>query len=243
MLPTTKKAAPRMPQRSTSVEPRERMTSDDSLGDCSAEGHHGQAAVLQLSSAHPHLALLILGEQVCEAIVACHLRRVPLEDLLGAAKLQNRNPDEDLHVHTRLTVESIMSINAHRHGVEGVPGTWDAEEIRSNKASPGKHGNAAMLQLCFTQPRHSFCVPGEAHWVELVAAPCTISARKSLCELAVVQEVDARVFVGNGQISAECLLRGTSLAQCCGAHCCRGHSCDSISCCASTSRGRCSSTK
>ena len=40
--------------------------------------------------------ILVTGEQTGKAIVASHLNGVPLEDLLGAAELQDADPEEDL---------------------------------------------------------------------------------------------------------------------------------------------------
>ena len=40
--------------------------------------------------------ILVTGEQTGKAIVAGHLNGVPLEDLLGAAELQDADPEEDL---------------------------------------------------------------------------------------------------------------------------------------------------
>ena len=44
----------------------------------------------------PPFPILVTGEQTGKAIVAGHLNGVPLEDLLGAAELQDADPEEDL---------------------------------------------------------------------------------------------------------------------------------------------------
>merc|ERR1712224_1042145 len=83
---------------SCSVEPREWMASEHSLSDGTAKGNHGKTAILQLCHTHLLLTFFILGKHVRQAVVTSTLYRVPLEDLLGAAKLKDHDPKENLRI-------------------------------------------------------------------------------------------------------------------------------------------------
>merc|ERR1719253_2055824 len=194
-----------------SVHPREGVARDHRLRDGAAEGHHREAAVLELRKAHPLLALLVRREESRQAVVAGGLERVPLEDLLAAAELNEADPEEDLHVHADRTVELVVGVEDVRDRLEGVALARDADEVRHDEAEPRQHRDAPVLQLGLTEVGHELRVlGGEAKRVVLVAAPRAISADETLRELAVVEELDARLLVGDGEVTASGLLLGTA---------------------------------
>merc|ERR1712151_1134521 len=100
---------------SCSEEPREGVARDDRLRDGAAEGHHCEAAVLELLEAHLLLALLVLWQELHpEAVVARRLERAKLVDLLRAAELNDGDPEEDLEVHANGSVELVVRVDGQR---------------------------------------------------------------------------------------------------------------------------------
>mmetsp|Transcript_6769 Transcript_6769/g.8745 ORF Transcript_6769/g.8745 Transcript_6769/m.8745 type:complete len:275 (-) Transcript_6769:169-993(-) len=185
-----------------SEQPGEGVTSNDGLCDGTAEGDHRETSVLDLCQAHPPLALLVLWEE-CEskAVVAGALQRVPLEDLLGTAELQKRDPEEDLEVHTHSAVQLVVGVDGHGARLEGVALSGNPDEVRDSEAHPSEHGDAPVLQLGLAEEGHELSVLGEADRVELVRPPRALGADEALRKLAVVHEVDAGVPVGDGKIA------------------------------------------
>mmetsp|Transcript_42887 Transcript_42887/g.108821 ORF Transcript_42887/g.108821 Transcript_42887/m.108821 type:complete len:280 (-) Transcript_42887:79-918(-) len=194
---------------SCSEQPREGMLGELGLRERTSHSHHGETAVLQLLEANHLLALLVLRHERAEAVVPGNLKRVPLEDLLGAAELDDANPEQDLEVHAHGSVEVVVPIDdAVRARLEGVALAGDAHEVRDHEAHIGEHADAAVLELGLAEPRHQLvAVLGEAQGVELVAAPGALGTDQALRELAIAVELDARVLVGDGQIPAHALAR------------------------------------
>mmetsp|Transcript_22721 Transcript_22721/g.61997 ORF Transcript_22721/g.61997 Transcript_22721/m.61997 type:complete len:297 (-) Transcript_22721:2-892(-) len=197
-----------------SVQPRKGVAREGRLRDGAAEGNHRQPPILQLGHPHLALALLVLGEEgKSEAVVACALDRVPLKDLLGATELDNCDPEENLEVHAHSAVELVVPVDGHGDGLEGVALTGDADEVRDDKAHPGEHRDAPVLQLRLAEEGHELGVLGEADRVELVGAPGALGAHEALSELSVVEEADARVLVGDGKLAAAGAARHTGLGR------------------------------
>mmetsp|Transcript_39381 Transcript_39381/g.83895 ORF Transcript_39381/g.83895 Transcript_39381/m.83895 type:complete len:279 (+) Transcript_39381:132-968(+) len=188
------------------------MLRNHRLRDGTAEGNHCQAAILQLRQALLALSLLILGEELgAQAVIARDLNGVPLEDLLGAAQLDNRDPEEDLEVRANGPVELVMCLDGNGAGLERVALARDADEVGHHEADPSEHGDAAMLQLCLPEVGNELRVLGEADGVELVLAPCPLRANEALSKLAVVKEGNARFLVGDREITACNLLSDDAL--------------------------------
>mmetsp|Transcript_71123 Transcript_71123/g.161559 ORF Transcript_71123/g.161559 Transcript_71123/m.161559 type:complete len:225 (-) Transcript_71123:231-905(-) len=184
----------------------------DRLRDGTAEGQHRQASVLQLLDLHLLDALLRLGqESLSEADVTGGLERQLLEaqaQLLKADGLdgpaEDEQPPHRALAKTRADKFAVRVDDVEVGLLEDIGGETDG--VRSDQANAGQHRDAPVLQLRLAEVGHQLRVLGEAHGVELVPAPGALGAHKALRELAVVDEADAGVLIGDCEVPARSLL-------------------------------------
>jgi len=137
-----------------SLEVREAVSSDNTLGGNTTDGNHSETSVQQLAV----LLLLKLGgilggkcgpSEVTGFTFSLHSGR-------GCGSSDNHIPETDPEqelVHRATFQESIVGIDSLGDGLEGVGFPRDSDEILNDESNDGKHGGTSVSDLGLTEPR------------------------------------------------------------------------------------------
>ena len=131
----------------------EAVSGDGGAGDHTADGDHGETAVLELLELH---LLLLLGVARVEAEGVEGVVTGATVVSLGHAGvggeghgLDEGDPEEDLLHGVR---EGIVGVDDLGDGLEAELLAGDADELRDDEADGGEHGGAAVLELGLAEP-------------------------------------------------------------------------------------------
>ena len=130
------------------------MSSDGGAGDHTADGNHGETAVLELLELHLLLLLGIGGVEAegVEGVVAgAAVVALGHAGVGGEGHgLDEGDPEEDLLHGVR---EGVVGVDDLGDGLEAELLAGDADELRDDEADGGEHGGAAVLELGLAEPR------------------------------------------------------------------------------------------
>ena len=151
----------------------EAVSGDGGSGDHTADGDHGETAVLELLELH---LLLLLGVAGVEAKGVEGVVTGAAVVALGHAGvggeghgLDEGDPEEDLLHGVR---EGIVGVDDLGDGFEAELLSGDADELRDDEADGGEHGGAAVLELGLAEPGEPLGgALGEAAGVEVDGGP------------------------------------------------------------------------
>ena len=149
------------------------MSGDGGAGDHTADGNHGETAVLELLDLH---RLLLLGVGGVEAEGVEGVVAGAAVVALGHAGvggeghgLDEGDPEEDLLHGVR---EGVVGVDDLGDGLEAELLAGDADELRDDEADGGEHGGAAVLELGLAEPGKPLGgALGEAAGVEINGSP------------------------------------------------------------------------